>query len=119
MRRWGVLFVLSLSVLTALGVATAPAAGAAAPAAPPSPAAWTYAFYTNEDNDLAYTWAQFTRPVLARIPTNPQVHIVAMVDMPGKGGTTLFELGGGACKKVATFPEKDFGSGATLEWFLE
>ena len=41
-----------------------------------------------------------------------------MVDMPGKGGTTLFELGDGHCTKVATFRERDFGSGATLEWFL-
>ena len=91
---------------------------ASPPAAPASPVAWTFAFYCNYDNDLLACWPQFAKAFLARMPANPQVHIVAMVDRPGHTGTTLYELGGGKVTKVAAFPEKDFGRGTTFKWFI-
>jgi len=44
---------------------------------------------------------------LARMPANPQVHIVAMVDRPGHTGTTLYELGGGKVTRSPRSPRKD------------
>ena len=117
LRRRIALFVFTLFIATALlaGVAVP---RASASASPPSPAAWTFAFYCNFDNDLLPCWRQFTEAYLARVPANPQVHIVAMVDRPGHSGTTLYELGGGTVTKVASFPEKDFGRGVTFKWFI-
>jgi len=117
MRRLTALFVFTLLIAIAVfaGVA-APRAGAAT--SPSVPVAWTFAFYCNYDNDLLPCWPQFAKAFLARMPANPQVHVVAMVDRPGDSGTTLYELGGGVVTKVATFPEKDFGRGATFRWFI-
>jgi len=56
-----------------------PAAGA------PKRAAWTFAVYANEDNDLEYTWQQFTLRALRALPANAAVNVVVMVDWRSAG----------------------------------
>jgi len=109
------LFALLCAVAVPAAVGTARAAGAPAPQA-----AWTIALYANGDNDLMYTWPQFTLPALKSIPPNGAVHVVAMLDKPKKDGAWLYEVSGPSVDTVKHFAaERDFGSGATFRWFLE
>ncbi len=83
-------------------------------------AAWTFAVYANEDNDLEYSWKQFTLPALRALPANAAVNVVVMVDWRGiKKGVQLLQFSGRSVKVVASWPDRDFGSGATFEWFLK
>ena len=108
--------VLVLVLLVTLLVLLPAPAGARASAA----ASWTYAIYANEDNDLEYTWARFTLPALKAIPASSAVNVVAMVDWSSVGkGVQLLKFSGGAVTVVASWPDKDFGSGATFKWFLQ
>jgi photosystem II stability/assembly factor-like uncharacterized protein len=115
MRRWSAVLTLTLACAAAVVLG----AGAAAARAAAPPAAWTYALYVNADNDLQYAWPQFTVPALEQIPPSDQVNVVAMVDLHSTRGTRLVRFSGGTMTTVATFPEKDFGSGSTFEWFIK
>lgn len=121
---------LGFVALAALVLGMPPASAAAADVATPAPApsstavparaAWTVALFVNADNDLDYCWPRFTRPALKALPANDQVNVVAMVDRPGKaGGVRLVQISGREVRTVARWPERDFGSGKTLEWFLK
>ncbi len=112
----------TILVLAALGtlLCALPSTAAAASSAAPRHAAWTFAVYANEDNDLQYSWAQFTRRALRALPANADVNVVAMVDWRSvKKGVQLLKFSGGKVTVVASWPDKDFGSGATFEWFLK
>ena len=114
--------VVSATVLALLCVAAVlAAAGSARAASSPAPqAAWTIALYANGDNDLMYTWPRFTLPALERIPPNGAVNVVAMLDKPRKDGAWLSRISGPSVETVKHFTdERNFGSGATFEWFLE
>ena len=104
-------------------VAWASAAGAAGPVRlgdpPPSPsAAWTVALYVDADNNLERMWDRFDVPELKRLPLDPRVNVVALVDRRGRTGVQLVRYGGGKATVLARYPERDFGSPATLRWFL-
>lgn len=80
--------------------------------------AWTYAMYVNGDNDLEKYWEQFSLPALLRIPASSGLKIVAMMDRMSTQGTELIEISGGSWQVVATYPEKNFGDGATFAWAI-
>ena len=135
MKRRTILLVVALCVLVwaSLGTVAAAASPAPLPVAPVAPvapatgsaptapthAAWTFAVYANEDNDLDYTWQQFTLKQLRALPANADVNVVAMVDWPGGKGVQLLRFSGRKVTVVASWPDKDFGAGATFEWFLK
>jgi photosystem II stability/assembly factor-like uncharacterized protein len=117
----GVLFVLTIlcALLAAAGVARAAGAGAAGTPRGGSET-WTVALYANADNDLGYTWPRFTLPALRRIPVSPQVNVVAMLDKESKTGSFLYRISGPEVTTVRHFArERNFGGGATFQWFLE
>ena len=103
---------------------TSDAARAGSPAAPPSSGgqvetAWTYALYVDASNDLAYCWNQFTLPDLEALPANPDVNVVVMIkDRLPRKGVRLLKISGGHVQVVASWRDKDFGSGRTFAWFL-
>ncbi len=125
-KRWtmALLLALVLASLAAAGsiaVASSEAASSPGPPAaiPAAQASWTIAIYADGDNDLMYTWPRFTLPALMRIPANAQVNVVAMLDKPAKNGSWLYRISGPQVSVVRHYPlERDFGSGATFEWFL-
>ncbi len=102
--------------------ATSPAGAASSsgtPLAAPGPASWTFALYVNADNDLEYTWPRFTLPALKALRASDEVNVVAMIDWRSKKrGVQLVKVSGRSVDVVAEWPDKDFGSGRTLEWFL-
>ena len=119
--------VLVLLLMPALALAgsarAARPAGAASsyspPLATPAPAAWTFALFVNADNDLEYTWPRFTLPALKALQASDEVNVVAMIDWRSKKrGVQLVKISGRSVDVVAEWPDKDFGSGETLEWFL-
>jgi hypothetical protein len=79
---------------------------------------WTFALYVNGDNNLEDEWDGTSLPLLLNLPANPDVNIVAMVDLKSTDGTDLVEISGGAYQVVNSYPEKNFGDGATLQWFI-
>ena len=81
-------------------------------------ATWTLALYVNGDNNLEDEWDGTSLPLLLNIPANSEVNIVAMVDLKSTSGTDLVEISGGSWDVVNSYPEKNFGDGATLEWFI-
>ena len=100
------------------GLAASPSAAPAAPGAH-AKAAWTYAIYDNCDNSLAYTWKEFTLPVLEALPASPDVNVVVMIKyrLPRKG-VKLIKISGHDVQVIASWPDKDFGSAKTFAWFL-
>jgi len=112
-----------LTVILALlcGVAVLAAAGSARAAGASEPhAAWTIAVYNNCDNDLMYAWPDITRRALKLIPSNGAVNVVVMLDKPARDGAWLYKFSGSSVETVKHYTaERDFGSGATFEWFLE
>ena len=124
MKRYAVLAAVTLCLLCGAspGVATAatPAAQSSPAAAAPTSASWTFALYANGDNNLEYTWPQFTLRALRALPANPNVNVVAMIDWHSvKKGVQLLQFSGGKVTVVASWPDKDFGAGATFTWFLK
>ena len=112
----------TILVLAALGtlLCALPSTAAAASSAAPKHASWTFAMYANGDNDLEYTWPQFTLRALRALPANADVNVVAMIDWRSvKKGVQLLRFSGGKVTVVASWPDKDFGSGATFAWFLK
>jgi hypothetical protein len=76
--------------------------------------------YVNADNDTEYCWDRFTLPALKALPASADVNMVAMVDWTSvKKGVQLLKICGGNVQVLESWPDKDFGSGATFEWFLE
>jgi photosystem II stability/assembly factor-like uncharacterized protein len=125
MQRRAVIFFVLVTLCATFMLAGAGLAAAAAPTASPSlagpvtPAKWTIAIYANGDNDLMYTWPQFTLPALKRIPPSPDVNVVAMLDTPKKDGAWLYKIAGSDMTTVRHYAgERDFGSGTTFAWFL-
>ena len=118
MQRRVIVFGALLALCATLGVAAAGSASASS--GPAAPAAWTIAVYANGDNDLMYTWPLYTLPALRGIPASPDVDVVVMLDRPQKDGVWLYEISGPRVTLVHHYPmERDFGSGATFEWFLK
>ena len=90
-----------------------------APLAAAAKVPWTFALFVNADNDLEYTWPRFTLPALKALRANGDVNVVAMIDWRSKKkGVQLVKISGRSVDVVAEWPDKDFGSGETLEWFL-
>jgi hypothetical protein len=79
---------------------------------------WTVALYVNGDNDLERYWFDYSLPALENIPASDGVTIVAMMDWVAQNGTILYEISGGVTTVVTTYEEKNFGDGATFEWFI-
>ena len=106
-------------LVSLLALSTLAAAGSARAAGAPVQPTWTVAIYANGDNDLMYTWPQFTLPALKRIPSSADVNVVAMLDRPAKDGAWLYKIDGPVVTTVRHYPEeRDFGSGSTFAWFL-
>lgn len=80
---------------------------------------WTVAIYVNGDNDLERYWDEYSRPALMNIPASSDVNIVAFMDWVAQNGTVVYEISGGVCTIAATYDEKNYGDGATFQWFLE
>lgn len=124
MKRFVLVVVLAfVLLLLCVPVAWASSAGAAGPVrlgdSPPSAAAaWTVALYVDADNNLERMWDRFDVPELKRLPLDPGVNVVALVDRRGRTGVRLVRFGGGKATVLARYPERDFGSPATLRWFL-
>jgi hypothetical protein len=79
---------------------------------------WTVAIYVNGDNDLERYWEEYSRPALENIPASEGVNIVAMMDWVAQNGTMLYEISGGEVTLVDTYEEKNYGDGATFQWFI-
>ena len=119
-RRFILLVVLALCAVAV--TAAAASSALAAPKARTAPAAatsWTYAIYCDGDNNLERYWDQYSLPWLLEVPASTGLRIVAMRDRLSTTGTELVEISGGVQTVVATYPEKDFGDGATFRWFIE
>jgi len=80
--------------------------------------AWTYALFVNGDNDLERYWEEYSLPALLNIPASTDLNIVAVMDRMSTDGTELIEISGGSWSVVATYPEMNFGDGATFQWFI-
>jgi hypothetical protein len=121
LSRRSLVILATLTVVALLAAATA-ALGRPAPApaalTPPGPQ-WVYAIYMDGDNNLDRYWEQYSLPALLRVPAGEGLEIVAMMDRRGATGTQLVELDGSSQTLVAVYPEKDFGDGATFQWFLQ
>ncbi len=80
--------------------------------------AWTLALYINGDNDLERYWEEYSLPALLNIPASADLSIVAVIDRMSVDGTEMVEISGGSWQVVNTYPEMNFGDGATFSWFL-
>ena len=87
-------------LVSLLALSTLAAAGSARAAGAPVQPTWTVAIYANGDNDLMYTWPQFTLPALKRIPSSADVNVVAMLDRPAKDGAWLYKIDGPVVTKA-------------------
>ncbi|MCJ7488586.1 MAG: clostripain-related cysteine peptidase [Thermoplasmata archaeon] len=79
---------------------------------------WTVAIYVNGDNDLERYWEEYSRPALENIPASSGLNVVAMMDWVAQNGTMLYEISGGEVTLAGTYEEKNYGDGATFQWFL-
>jgi len=121
-----VLVVLVILLATAFcAVATAQAAPkpkptpTPTPTPPPAATQWTYAIYMDGDNSLDKYWEQYSLPFLLKLPAGDGLEVVAMTDRSTTSGTQLVEIEGATQTVVASYPEKDFGDGATFQWFIQ
>jgi len=114
MKRFAVLVLLLVLAAAVLAAAVStPRADAA-----PTPTKWTFAVYVDADNDLDYCWPRFTESSIKEALGSADVNVVAMVDRYGSKNTKLYRYVGATRTEVASYGEKDFGSGATFKWFL-
>lgn len=81
-------------------------------------AAWTIGLYIDADNDFDTYWEGLSLLYLQNIPASADVNIVAFVDRMEYEGTELWEIEGSDAQIVETFPEMNFGDGATLSWMI-
>lgn len=79
---------------------------------------WTLAIYYNGDNDLERYWDEYSLPALLNIPASAGLEIVVALDRMSTQGIELIEIEGGSAQVVNTYPEMNFGDGATFQWFL-
>jgi len=79
---------------------------------------WTIAVYVSGDNSLERFWDDSSLPGLLGLPANDMLTIVAFVDRLSTDGTEVVEISGSTWEVTATYPEMDFGSGETFQWFL-
>jgi hypothetical protein len=101
-------------VLPAAFMVTGPAGRASAETVAP----WTISLYIDADNNFDTYWEGLSLLYLQNIPASAGVNIVAFVDRLEYPGTELWEVEGSDARIVETFPEMDFGDGATLQWVL-
>jgi hypothetical protein len=123
-----IIFVVLLTVLL-VALASAGASAQAAPrpkptptptpTPPPSGTQWTYAIYMDGDNNLDKYWEQYSLPGLLKLPAGDGLEVVAMMDRSTTSGTELVEIEGATQTVVASYPEKNFGDGATFQWFIQ
>jgi len=85
---------------------------------PETVVSWTFAVYMCVDNDLEDDWESASLPSLLRIPENPDVNIVVMVDGIETDGVKLLEISSGNYRLVRSYPELNFGDGAVFSWFI-
>jgi hypothetical protein len=79
---------------------------------------WTLAIFYNGDNDLERYWDEYSLPALLNIPASTGLNIVVVLDRMSTQGIELIEISGGNMQVVDTYPEMNFGDGATFQWFL-
>ena len=82
------------------------------------PVPWTLAVYYNGDNDLERYYDEYSLPALLNIPASDDFEVVVMLDRMSTQGIELIEIEGGTATVVNTYPEMNFGDGATFAWFL-
>jgi hypothetical protein len=82
------------------------------------PVPWTLAVFYNGDNDLEKYYDDYSLPALLNIPASDDFEIVVMLDRMSTQGIELIEIEGGTATVVNTYPEMNFGDGATFAWFL-
>ena len=104
--------ILIASALVAPGMMLAGNARAA------EPVPWTLAVFYNGDNDLEKYYDDYSLPALLNIPASDDFEIVVMLDRMSTQGIELIEIEGGTATVVNTYPEMNFGDGATFAWFL-
>jgi hypothetical protein len=81
---------------------------------------WAVAIYVCADNDLEPYWDDGSLPMLLNIPQSESVEFIAYVDRLSAEGTEVVKISGGTVEVVDdTIEEKNFGDGATFQWFLE
>jgi hypothetical protein len=85
----------------------------------PVQGSWTIALYVDADNDLEMYWDSPSLEYLLNIPESNGLKIVAFVDRLSVPGTERIEISGGNATVVDTYPEQNFGDGATFQWFLD
>ncbi|UCE92183.1 MAG: hypothetical protein JSV90_03360 [Methanobacteriota archaeon] len=81
--------------------------------------AWTVAIYVCADNNLEPYWGDGSLAMLLNIPQSESVEFIAYVDIMSTSETQIVEIDGGEAVVLETLPEKNFGDGATFQWFLE
>lgn len=82
-------------------------------------APWTISLYIDADNNFDTYWEGLSLLYLQNIPASAGVNIVAFVDRLEYPGTELWVVEGSDAQIVETFPEMNFGDGATLQWVIE
>jgi len=85
----------------------------------PAGGSWTIALYVDADCNLEMYWESPSLEYLLNIPANDGLKIVAFVDWLSVEGTDVIEISGGSSEVVASYPEMNYGDGATFAWFLE
>jgi hypothetical protein len=85
----------------------------------PVQGSWTVALYVDADNDLEMYWDSPSLEYLLNIPASDGLKIVAFVDRLSTNGTQRIDISGNTSTVFCTYPEKNFGDGATFEWFLD
>jgi hypothetical protein len=110
----------SLSVIVAVCLALPAvfAIGATQTRAEETTASWTISLYIDADNNFDTYWEGLSLLYLQNIPASADVNIVAFVDRLAYPGTELWEIEGSTAQIVETFPEMNFGDGATLSWVI-
>ncbi|MCU0859300.1 MAG: clostripain-related cysteine peptidase, partial [Thermoplasmata archaeon] len=82
------------------------------------PVPWTLAVFYNGDNDLERYYDEYSLPALLNIPASDDFEVVVLLDRMSTQGIELIEIEGGTATVVNTYPEMNFGDGATFAWFL-
>ena len=83
-----------------------------------SSGSWTLALYVDADCNLEMYWENPSLAYLLNIPESDGLNIVAVVDWLSKEGVDRIEISGDSYEVVESYPEMNFGDGATFQWFL-
>lgn len=109
---------LSVAIAVCLALPAVFAFGAVQTRAEETTATWTISLYVAADNNFDAYWEGLSLLYLQNIPATAEVNIVAFVDRLEYPGTELWEIEGSTAQIVETFPEMNFGDGATLSWMI-